>query len=935
VKKIVALLGILVIPATALAIGEQTGRLKGVVVEAHSQTPLASVQIAVSGPALIGEPRVASTGNDGRFELVDLPPGRYTVAASYPGSPATTRTVRVVQGETAFLRIAWTPEGAEEAVSVVETRPVTRADSAQSGRTLEADTLARIPTGRQYYLLPALLPGVRGGDNPNIKGGLAIHNRYLVDGLDITDPVNGTFSSNLAFDAMSSVQIVTGAMEAEHNALGGVINVITRDGSDELHAAGAVYVGHHKLVAGGNYGPNVYDGVQPFNDSPVGPTDGYQLGLDMGGPIVRRRLWFNVAYQFDHFDSSPVKGPPLGAPPYNIQHPATVGNTHVARLKLTWAPAAAHRISLSANGDPAFFDNTGLDAKNSILGVAETRQQQGGVFSIASWDWLAGPQVTTKLQAGFQLGTIKRAPQGLLGDISTNGCELFTREDNCVYDPLRRRHTNLTDGTSWYQGGVYRFDRRWIAQTDPSVSLRGEAFGSHDAKIGMQGRYSHSFEHLFSPGGGVYLDRGGPPLEAGLCDPSSPDGVGCYRRTDVAEAKTHERGLSVGFFAQDRWWTPARWLTVVPGLRIDYGRSNDRYGTVVSELWGFGPRLAVLSDLSGDGRTVLSVAYGRSNEVLSLQPASYYDGARNPPDVTRQWNPMTQGFTTLISGGGTANSPVIDHGASPPHADEITAGLRREIFRATRASVEYTWKRLTNYWDVVEINQIWDPTGARVVGWVDPMKPRQPVFQVTTPDENHRTYQGVDVVIEGQPTPHWDFSVAYTLSWLYGPGAGQFSGFAGQSQFWNPRQGRFFDGYLPEDQRHVLRGFGSWRVGRLNLGSFFVYQSGSPLTKTSFNPYEGGYVRYRSPQGTEPGTGNDIAQVSEFRVPDRFTVFLRGGFDVLALRGGQRLTLQADLANVFGRRTPVNLVTNDIDRFGQAAAYDRPFGANIALIFVY
>src|SRR4029450_2352377 len=94
-----------------------------------------------------------------------------------------------------------------------------------------------------------------------------------------------------------------------------------------------------------------------------------------------------------------------------------------------------------------------------------------------------------------------------------------------------------------------------------------------------------------------------------------------------------------GFYLQDRWWTPARWLTVVPGLRFDYGRTNDRHGRVVSSLFGIGPRLALVADLTRDSKTVPSAPYGRSNDVISLLPAANFDGMTAGNDVTRQGDP--------------------------------------------------------------------------------------------------------------------------------------------------------------------------------------------------------------------------------------------------------------------------------------------------------
>ena len=120
--------------------------------------------------------------------------------------------------------------------------------------------------------------------------------------------------------------------------------------------------------------------------------------------------------------------------------------------------------------------------------------------------------------------------------------------------------------------------------------------------------------------------------------------------------------------------------------------------------------------------------------------------------------------------------------SSTPHTDEITANLRRLIFTDTVAGIDYTWKRMSNIWDGMEINQIWDPSGQRVVDWVDPPSATRPSTGMGRPKDNHRTYQGFDIYFEGSPTPKWDFNASYTLSWLYGPGITEFDQIQGVGQ---------------------------------------------------------------------------------------------------------------------------------------------------------
>jgi hypothetical protein len=222
-----------------------------------------------------------------------------------------------------------------------------------------------------------------------------------------------------------------------------------------------------------------------------------------------------------------------------------------------------------------------------------------------------------------------------------------------------------------------------------------------------------------------------------------------------------------------------------------------------------------------------------------------------------------------------------------------------------------------------------------VVDWVDKNKKNQAIYRYTTPDTNYRTYQGFSLLAEGQPTPRWDFAASYTLSWTYGPGRTEFGQISSISQYDNPRNARYFDGFLPEDTRHLFKTHAAYSVGRFNVGGIFTYQTGSPVTKRFFNPQNGDYSRYRSPFGTEPGNGNDLKEISEFRLPDYARTDLRLTFDAWRGPHDQRLTLIADIFNVLNARTPTDVTTTDVARFGQVAARQSPLRVQLGLNYIY
>jgi hypothetical protein len=243
-------------------------------------------------------------------------------------------------------------------------------------------------------------------------------------------------------------------------------------------------------------------------------------------------------------------------------------------------------------------------------------------------------------------------------------------------------------------------------------------------------------------------------------------------------------------------------------------------------------------------------------------------------------------------------------------------------------SVEYTWKRITNQWNLIEQNRIWDPSGSRVVDWVDPKTIKDgagtQVFLYTTPD-NPVWYRSFIFSTEGQPTPHWDYAASYVMSWTT---------FRDTAD--NPRLQQFIHGYSGTDIRHFFRFYASYDLTQhLVVGGSFQYQSGAPLTKTFFNYEDGDYSLQRSPSGTTPSMPNDPKAISEFRIPDSMQLDLRLRYDVLPLRFQHRLQVVADVFNVLNQAAPTGLTSTDITRFGQVTGRQRPRRIQLGLSYAY
>jgi hypothetical protein len=849
------------------------------------------------------------------------------------------RKVVVRQGELVPLDISWSAELAEtETTVIVEERHMTKPDSTQTGTVVSADTSAKVATQRDYQDIALQIAGtvdVNGGGNPQIKGGNLIMNKWLVDGLDITDPLTNTFSANINFDSIASIEVITGGMEAQYNSLGGVINLITNGGSDEWHVDSSLYVGNAAFAAKGQYGAQLFQGQVPLSRTPAGPTQSYQANVNVGGPLVKHKLWFNVSLEYDYTEGSTPAGPPL-----NAQSPPRRFNGVLARLKLTWAPNDKHRVTLSLSGDPSFISNVDTSTANRRLPIAQDYQEQGGAFAILQWDWFINKNINTNVQTGFVFNHIFAGSQGLFAGIDNNGSEKNFSPLNATYSADQPQHINQDDGSIWYQGSsAATYDKRYRFQFDPSVSLRGQAAGFHDAKIGLQLQYIADTFDVIQTGKGVsYTDSGGGPLESGLCNEATGTG-GCFLKTITGNYNQKYDGFSIGGYLQDRW-KPLKRLTVVPGIRFDYGITHNSGGQIASNVFGVGPRLGVLVDLTGDQKTIFSAFYGRANDVSNLLTAAFASPAAL--SQTLLWNPTKNKFDTVIAASGGARGYLLDPTGPAPHTDEVTVSLRREVFTSSVATVDYTYKRVSNMWDLQEVNRVWDPSGFRQLTdamgnpiYKDPSNP-QSVFRFTTNHAAIREYQGVDFSVESRPTPNWDIYVAYTLAFLYGSAGeeygGQINGTPGP--FFNPRQTHLWDGFLPEDVRHQLKVRASYNTHGFNAGVFVRYQTGAPLSHQYFEFTDGAYQNLRSPTGTDPAKPNDPRAFAEFRLPDIVQLDLRASYDFHALIK-QHLILIADLFNVFNARTPVGIEQQDLPTFGTSTVRQQPLLFQLAARYIY
>ena len=293
-------------PAQAFAQASITG-----VVRDTSGAVLPGVTVEAASPALIEKVRSSVTNDTGQFRIENLRPGIYSVTFTLGGFSSVKRDGVELQGSfsatiNADLRVG----EISETVTVTGESPIVDVQNTTQQRVLSHEIIDAIPTGRSDKNLATLIPGVSiaggisqdvGGTQDQVSSQLTVHGsrgtdqRLTQNGVSLGITANGANTLIVAtnLSAYQEVTIDTGAVSAEL-ATGGVrVNYIPKDGGNRL--SGTMVFGFGN---GGMQSDNFSDELRAAGlGTPNALKRSYDYNPGVGGPILRDRLWFHVAYK--------------------------------------------------------------------------------------------------------------------------------------------------------------------------------------------------------------------------------------------------------------------------------------------------------------------------------------------------------------------------------------------------------------------------------------------------------------------------------------------------------------------------------------------------------------------------------------------------------------------------------------------------------------
>ncbi|MFM2245236.1 MAG: hypothetical protein RL071_1310 [Pseudomonadota bacterium] len=874
------------LPAFAI---ELTGALAGKISDAEG-LPVPAALITIKSDALQGA-KQASADADGNFRFMALPVGEYDVVVQSPGFHDAKARARISAGLTARLDVPLSLAQAGEAITVTDVRPPLDATNARTGTVMSREQLRDIPNaGRDYQSVMGFAPGVVGGGNPNMRGGLSFGNQYFVDGVNTTDPVTNTFSVNMNYDAIEEFQVITGGMDAEYGrAMGGAVNVVTRSGGNKFTAdLQMLYSGTETQL---------YQPLPEEKGVPKPENADQLLAVNVGGPIIKDKLWFFTGLQLTKSLYTPVMTKEVrDIRPEGFELATRDWRSRYLFGKLTYKPSANHRIWLHAQGDPTNIDNATADPY--VLPNAETWWRQGGWLASLGHQWTPGPSTVIDTQLSTNHSYI------VTGPMQWKDCKNFNDVGVCQDSFAQEYDSFLPYDADGFQYGMTpdsSIDRRQRNALTFSVTQLARFLGEHQIKLGVQADLVSTYTVYPGYAQGIpYYSHNGDPSDLAGYEPS------LLIKYD-SDSEAEFRGSMVGVYLQDVW-QPVPRITLRPGVRLDQSAFYNNVDEKVYSSLNVAPRLGFAADLDGKGTTALHAYYGRFYDPAFLSVSSILARGLNGGGYYN-WDSQAGDWSSEPSYA-FADSFLKHSDLQTPVSDEFDLGVSRDLGGGWLVDVNYTHEFTRNMFEDDEVNLIWNADGTEVIGSRDGSG--EALFRLRTPDEAFIRYNSLEVAASRQFGDSWGVIGSYTYSRAYGRARDDQSQGLASSAMDIPQQNNVDVGIMPYDVPHNVKFAGSWRndalwsVGKSNMGLLagwnFNFSSGYPWRPIYWNDNYGAWNNAQ-----EPIDG-------DYRLPAFSQTDLKGGLSFGA--GPTAWALTVECFNVFNDRTVTGVATEADDPAG-------------------
>lgn len=246
-----------------------------------------------------GIERSTTSNTDGEYRILQLPPGTYAVSVEASGFGKTDAPdINVTVGQARDLPITLKVAGGQTVVEVNTDAALVETTRSQTTNTVDQRQIDNLPTNGRNYINFALTDSQVVRDNApnigaaptsglNISGQRARSNLVNVDGADAVDNSTNGVRSTVSQEAVQEFQIVTNSYSAEYGrASGGVVNIVTRSGTNDMHGTLFGYLRNRKIQA-----------VNPFSTESDPAYTRVQAGAAFGGAIKKDKAWYYFSYE--------------------------------------------------------------------------------------------------------------------------------------------------------------------------------------------------------------------------------------------------------------------------------------------------------------------------------------------------------------------------------------------------------------------------------------------------------------------------------------------------------------------------------------------------------------------------------------------------------------------------------------------------------------
>ncbi len=914
-------LGILLVAGlTASLRAIETGEVKGRVQDENG-TGLPGVAIIAASPNLQGA-RAASSAKDGSFNLPILPVGTYTLTFSLQGFGTVVQQDVVIRlGMVTTLTVVMKFSEIQKEVVVTAPTPLIDKTSTDTSYYVTAADLAQTPVqNRDVVDMTKFTPGVT-GVRVNTRNGQAVEgqpsfrgegeegNTWIVDGLSISGVRLKDSGIRLNFDAIDEMQIISDSFSPEFgSAYGGIINMVTKSGGNELHGEASLVFADKNFQAAPL--PQLSIMREPAYFSK------YNAYLNVGGPIVKDKLWFFVSDNVYTNAEETEDG--------LLDYLSVPGGTHSSQTnqlfaKLTYALAANHTLSLTS------IFNTSLGQKGGT-GIPELYETEKFTDLAFRLNYKGLLNATTFIEAGVGLVARDDLKQPLSRDLGP--AQYFVAD---LAQNIHNTYGQITDNED-------RFD--FSLKLTKYIDI--PSFGHHELSSGLEYyRFSSDFETRFTGQDEDLFPDDGFDIGTKYYFTSWREGQRTptvfreYGRFDFINSSA---GLGLFFKDKVTWGR----FTVMVGLRSQTQTCyDDKKGVLWT--WGLGdflsPRLSLAVDLTGDGANVLKLGWGRFSDMISTMPLGFFNSVAGLSFRTYDWQgPADPSEAELHD---PANWKFETEQKSQPFS--VAPNLKPNFLN--RWLIEFD-RRLGPGWAIKARYVRTDATHLLEVLLVyDPVTSYNFLFD--NYEDKRRNYRGLEVELDGKIGQRFFLNASYAFSSSKGTNPGQT-----ETGAWS--QSEAGTNYISLFGKHIFipalpgledikayydyqlgglggRGYGDegWygklpyavdhdlKVNAVYLAPWdvtvslaFEYLSGYFWQKLGYVPYFGVYFRFPEGRGARETPAHSYLDL--------------GLQKSIALPGLMTLSLRLDILNVFNSQIPISYVQEDIPSFGSIWGRQQP-----------